>query len=606
MAKSSASTRFTGRRGPSWKLIYLVLAALWLLVLYGFTATVAWIWLSVLGAGLALGGIALSAGALPDLRDGLQYLGVFVLGLLLLGAALLTLLPGLPGSWLTSIAPSWDVLENRKSLLEQAIEQGDRPLAVRLATRGLGDASPRDSHGRPLLFDVEGADLIRELVAAGLSPNAVDEEGRTLLMLTDDADLAAALLAAGADPNARDLEGRTPLTYAYRKDPRHVGLLLEAGADVHAVDNAGIAVADLYPAAGLLRDLLEEYAGDSSLPPPRPFEAVDRGRRDWLVTRDPAAPISPSAISIDPEELRYGDLATIDIRLSNDSEQDRLLDVRAKLGGAAFFVAASHEGRIENPYDPGVSQTIRWPRLALPAKSEGRLSLEIVTDWEERAGDLTVDLRYRSPGETEDEVLTLHKTPVFGEIIPVIDWWGILGALVVVVGMILAVRYLLRMRKTGTEKLILGVTSAAAVACGVAFVTEIAGMVEPWTSFEETSCEILDRRIGLSTWTTSTTGARGQSSSTSTIVARPVVAVRFAAQGREWTRVGFATGGGFHPVHELALVPLGAEVPCWFDPDDPTRFTVVRTPGARGLLFLIMLAVSGVALFLAARSFRFR
>jgi hypothetical protein len=60
MARNSASKQSRGRRHPSWKLIYLILVALWLLVLYGFTATAAWIWLSVLGAGgLAVDGISL-------------------------------------------------------------------------------------------------------------------------------------------------------------------------------------------------------------------------------------------------------------------------------------------------------------------------------------------------------------------------------------------------------------------------------------------------------------------------------------------------------------------------------------------------------------------
>ena len=357
-----------GQKGPSGKVLFLILLACWLLALAGFTSMFGWIGLSVLGALLASGGISLARSARPHISEGKQYAIVFAVGLLTAVVSLPTLAPGLPGSWLATTSFGWGLLESRTGRLVQAIKDKDIGLAARLVSRGLGDDRPIDKFGRPLLFDVEDPEMLSALLEAGLSPDATDPQGRTLLMMTGDEQMAATLLANGADTNAKDVEGRTPLAYAPRKGGGFVEQLLEAGADVYAVDDSGVSVADLYPSAGPLRELLEKHTRSHVLPLPRPVEDIDRGRRDWLTadTDSRSSDMSPS-ISIEPAKLRYGDVARVTIRLGNDTQQERLLEARAELNDVAYFVAASYGGRIENPRVASISQTIRWPLLALPA-----------------------------------------------------------------------------------------------------------------------------------------------------------------------------------------------------------------------------------------------
>lgn len=163
------------------------------------------------------------------------------------------------------------------------------------------------------------------------------------------------------------------------------------------------------------------------------------------------------------------------------------------------------------------------------------------------------------------------------------------------------------MLKRGSEsKGAAAAAGAAAIICGWIFFALLWGMVEPWIAFNETSCEILDRRVGLKSDTTTSrrsTSLRGSttgSTTKTTVEGIPLVAVRFTADGRERIRVGFGTGMEWRPTSDINLVQLGETVPCWHDPEDQSRFTVARTPGIRGIAGLTVLVLVTLGLFLSA------
>ncbi len=571
----------TDVKSPARHLFWLLPVA-WLLVLAGFVTTPVWITLSIAGPLLLRGGFSLARSALPHVKEGVAYLGVFLVGLLMLLGAAATLAPGMPASWLTGTAMGLGLLDSRAGRLENALDNGDAGLAGRLAERGLGTGIPVDGFGSPLLFSANRPDLLAPLLNAGLSPDAVDGEGRTYLMRTHEEDIARLLLAAGADTEIRDFEGRTALFHARGKGPEHVGLLLEAGADAHAVDHAGFTVADVYPAEGELRELLESHAGENPLPAPRTLLPTDRGRRDWLAG---AVRTGQSQVTLTPAQPAPGDVVRVDIHIANDRPDDRLLQVSAMLGGAAYLVGASHDGRPENPGLANTWRRIRWPLMTLPANAEGVLNLDIVARRDTDVGDLGLDVFYRDVGATEDTVFGVSHPMGYSHDESGAGFW-ITMVLTLVGGaaVIVAVQLWIIRRGMGSAAS-RGALLGAAI-CWLILLSLVVGAVEPWLTMEETECEVLDRRVRLET-TRSTSSGTGRSSGSS-VYAVPMLAVRYPVAGEQWISTGFNADMGTRTVGELRDFSFGDRVACWFDPDDPTRFTVARAPGVGLVMGVIM------------------
>ena len=571
----------------SAKLLTALLICLWLAALYGFVSTPVWIVLSIVGPLMLRGGYMLVRDALPHIGEGVAYLGVTLFGALLVFGAAATLSAALPGSWLAESSPGRGLLGYRQSRLERAIKSENAGLAGWLAARGLGTTAPIDSFARPLLHDAGDARMVTALLGAGLSPDARDGEGRTLLMLTYDEGTGRALLEGGADTEVADLEGRTALAYARHKDIGHLEMLLAAGADVHATDHAGIHVSHEFPAAGPERALLEQFAGERPLPAPRSLIAADRGRTDWLLAARTSA---ESLVTMRPENPAPGERATLDIRIVNDTTQDRLIKVRAVLNNAAFLVGASHGGTAATPRIAGISRDVRWPLLTLPAKTEGGLTLDIVAGADPGSGDLSVDLRYREVGDPEDEVFGVYVSRS-GEFSDDADTLTlILVPVAIGLALLIAGRVIGGWLRRKTSFAAGAAALLGALVCGGMTLVLAAGMLEPWFGLDETRCEIHDRRVRLETLrTTSGTGTMARSSYSTHL--EPVVATSYDADNETITTTGFAIGAATRSVQVLDGLAIGESVPCWYDPDIPTRFTLTRSPGAAG--------IAGIAVLLA-------
>jgi hypothetical protein len=497
--------------------VYLAGMGLWAFLLYGFVSLPALVILTLIGPLLARGGLRLVIGSAPHMLGGPQYIASFLGGLLVLAGAGLTLAPGWPDHLLAQTATGWSVLEDRADRLETAIDNGHPRLAGRLAVRGLGDPAPLDNLGTPLIHHVgyarpPDAALLADLLESGLDPDARDRDGRTLLMATRDPALTRVLLAAGADPNARQRGGYTVLMSSTDKEPEVIQLLLEGGADVHAVDEAGRPVSDFFPSGLPARELLEARAG-RPLPEPGQHDPAAGGRTDWLAApQDPQAGPGPSAILLDHRPLRYGEVAVLDIRLSNARDEDRLLDVEATLNGAALFVDASHGGAVLSPTQAGLQQTIRWPFLNFPAHRQGRLQLRIVARSDPGAGDLAVDVRARDYPGVKEDVLQVYERLAPAAAATASGGAGWLGGLLIPGA--LALFLLVGWRRGARVTTGRTVAALAALACGGIALVLLWSMVQPFVLFEQARCTVLDRRVLLRTTTSSTSaGATGSSAS---------------------------------------------------------------------------------------------
>jgi hypothetical protein len=591
--------RLRAARRRSWfttgrlKLALFVAAVLgWAIVLQGFVSLRVEIACTLLGPALGTAGLSLVARSLRQRLRAAGHAAALAFGLLLLAGAGLTLAPAAPAGLLVTSASGLNLLDARIGRFDRALRDGDARLARRLARRGLGDASPVDRSGRPLLHDVKDAALLRDLLESGLDPDAADLDGWTMLMNTSDIDLARALLAAGANANARRRGGETVLMASAQKAPALVALLVAAGAEIDAVDAAGRSVVDYVGVNDDVRAVLEARAG-GSLPEARSRDWAMGGRADWLVVdRDPKAQLGPSTLKLDRHPLSPGDSASLFIRLANPSPQPRLLDVEADLNGAVLFVGASHDGAILNPARPGLNQTVRWPLLTLPEHSQGRLELHMVVRSEPRPGDLGVDVRVSDLPDPRPEVLTVSER--LGDREPRDGTTGIawpLGLLLLGGTTLWLLRRLSRSGAAGRAA-----AAGAALVCATAATLFAWTMVEPLMRFDEAACTILDRRVYLtSTRSSSGTSRNPGTASRSRTLAVPIVAVRIESDATPRIATGFNTDFNRSPSDLRGLV-LGATVPCWVDPQRPGRFTLFRRPATGTVLAVTVLA--GLALIL--------
>lgn len=577
---SSALTPGNGarprRRGIAKYLLPVAIAS-WISLLYGFVSTPSLIVLGVVGPLALFGGLYLTIGMGRYAFESWWYAGGLAAGVLVLGGAAATLAPAAPGGLLVTTAAGWEVLERRQERLDRAIDTNDIPLARRLAGRGLGEVAPLDALGLPVIHRVENAEMLAALLEAGFDPDARDADGRTLLMKTRQPALVRTLLAHGADIQASDRDGWT-------------------AGDVHA--------------DGPVRGILESHAGGR---PPGNGAGADwkaRARSEWVIgSVDPAAAPGPSAVSLDPRPLSRGGLATATADIVNAQTDDRWLEVRATLNTAALFVGASHGGAIENAVQPQLTQTIRWPLLSLPARSRGRLALQIVALDDEDAGDLVVDWQVRDlPGRAE-RTMRIYERPGRLDREPAATgallFYGI--GLAIAAGLWFLIGRL-RTRAAGARVRGIGLAGAVAgaVLCAGLFTALVWSMLEPTVRFEAAACTILDRRLQLRTPVdTTSTGIDGRpADSTGTPYAVPMAAVRIDRAPGPLIATGFAVGMTTRSVHELRWFPLGARVPCWVDPDVPSRFTLVRSPSASGVLGLAFVAALTLGLGAAARALR--
>lgn len=581
-------------------LSFLALAAGHAWYLHGFLPVGGQITLALIGGVVLQTGLAM---LLKALWKAPQSMGSLVIALVVVGFGTLTLFPGAPDSWLLKTPFGWPMLEARAERLDHAMRDNQLHLVRKIARVGLGDPAPRDSFGSPLIEDAKDPAILRALLQSGFDPDARDEDGRTLLMNTHDVELARVLLEFGAAANARDTQGGyTPLMLASRKEPDMVSLLTESGADVHAIDDHGRTVLDFYGSDQRLIDILQAHAGGRSLRSGTDKDYAELARRDWLVRKGvaDARSLQPSSITVTPDPMAFDDLGEIEVRLTNETDIDRVMSVEAHLNTAALFVDASHDGKITNPYQPQVQQEIGWPHLALPAYSSGLLTLRVkARGW--GAGDLSVDIRARNVLNYSEEsgiFLNLYQPLTLRD---VYEGGSLSGWLIVLLFPASFVFWFVAYHKLGSAHKVTRLSGRLAAGLFAFLAGSIAyqmvnDLIEPYTQYQEGTATILDRRFYLDSVTSSSSkGSR----STTTIVNVPIVAVRYQTPGGEIIAGGFSRQSS--SAHSMRDLELGSEVTLWYDPDNPEQFTLSRGFGflhliGIGITSLVALVLGWVAL----------
>ena len=116
----------------------------------------------------------------------------------------------------------------------------------------------------------------------------------------------------------------------------------------------------------------------------------------------------------------------------------------------------------------------------------------------------------------------------------------------------------------------------------IAFVASIAFMpffasfvvkdIRKYTSYEKTTCTILDKTMR---WRKGSTGSSGKAKTYYDLL----VSVRYNVKGREILSARFLArdlGRESSAEKRLARYDIGKSYPCWFDPEDPREFVLSR------------------------------
>jgi hypothetical protein len=125
-----------------------------------------------------------------------------------------------------------------------------------------------------------------------------------------------------------------------------------------------------------------------------------------------------------------------------------------------------------------------------------------------------------------------------------------------------------------------------AIALGIGFSSIFVALAwRDWQSigvWKETTCTVLDSRLRVDSGPTTQPAARRRRNE----VYRPLLALKYDVDGHEVISTGFETGsrltiGGIGAaIEEASRWPIGASVPCWYDPNGPTDVVVI--PGFGG------------------------
>jgi hypothetical protein len=303
---------------------------------------------------------------------------------------------------------------------------------------------------------------------------------------------------------------------------------------------------------------------------------------------------SRSTIALDPAVPKEGDVITFLVHIRNSGDEPApFTEVELELPLEAMFVDVTGlDGAKVDPADKVIAAT-----LDLPAGADRQFNVRMVVPRDAGGRTLSPKLKVRYA----------HRGVEFygGEPIAidtrVADSGFVLGGIrfnrasLALLGVLLL--YPVLRLLTGSRKGTQGPVVMIVIAVG--FLSIFAGMAyDDWrtiSAFRQSSCNVLDSRIRIDTSTSSSTSSPTSSASRrqTTTTYEPLLALRYVDNGREVIGTGFSTdsrldiGGGASTIREYSQFKIGAQVPCWFDPQDAGRVMVL--PGFGGAYFFALL-----------------
>jgi hypothetical protein len=326
-------------------------------------------------------------------------------------------------------------------------------------------------------------------------------------------------------------------------------------------------------------------------------------------TRRAAPNFSSSVVSVSPESPLEGDLLTFTLLARNtgpDPAAPAWIVLTWPAGG--YFIAVrgldtpqiDHEQRRVEGYTP------------LAAGAEHRVELDMLTPRDSGGLNLTLGVRVSHLFSNTDHYDS-KTVPVdtrfsasgvsFGGMkftpagLAVLGWFAAFPVVWLVVAALLA-----RRRRPGARRFRenpAGITLVLMIPLGFwAFFAAMAWRdYQSLTTWRQTECTVVGRRITEDTISSTTSTASGGSRTRTSTVYSPELALRYVVDGAQVYSSGYDTGsalrvgGRSRREEELRTWTIGTAIPCWYDPADMRDVVVHKGFGGAYLFALIPLPV---------------
>ena len=306
------------------------------------------------------------------------------------------------------------------------------------------------------------------------------------------------------------------------------------------------------------------------------------------------------------QKLREGDTIDYQIVLSNTgSERPEWVEVWNAVDSPGAMLASAPELSYDVEHrvlywhgtvDPGEERCFALSLVTLPGSAGTIVANHASINWEGKTKSVQSDIEVRSRQRNTAILFTVGRIGL--------GWLevAILGYLVFASLFVIAVPFLIRWRKRQQFErspdvewdddkfaplMVFGmsIVFVACLAVILVFGSVVFEDLRVFTSYERTTCAVLDKRLGSS---------MGSTGSLKGPIFGPLVSVRYAARGKEIVSAGpparnAALSNKLRSAEKrLARYELAKSYPCWFDPEDPLEFVLTRSPSWDWYLLLLV------------------
>jgi Protein of unknown function (DUF3592) len=309
---------------------------------------------------------------------------------------------------------------------------------------------------------------------------------------------------------------------------------------------------------------------------------------------------SQSTITAQPSVVSEGDVFAYSVTVRNSgNESAAFAELLVSLPLESLFVDLSG---LENATVDLAEKEIA-ATLDLPPGGERRFRVRVVVPRDSGGNTLNPDLRVRylnratfNTGAPTD----INSAPrTDGVMLGGVRFGAIEGALLAVLALYPVLWVLLPRRRRNHG-------GVAALVIGAGFLTMFVGLArrdaQTLTSWHEAQCTILDTRIRLETQSSNIrTGVPPRRAENRSY--KPLLALTYTANGQSVVSTGYETGTrvsigrGQSLLREYEQWKVGAQVPCWFNPDDVKDVIVIRGFGGAYFFAILPLALLAAGIY---------